>query len=217
MLVRTADAPDNAGMPPEQTTEPFVVKRRGLGTTKTTLLFGTVLFGLMVLITVLCAVVQLIRGESIRAPLEAIWLSWGGMPLIFAVGLPILLLVGAVTAFEESREADEEDVLLSIDETGIYLGGDQPLRVPWSQVHGICRIERRQDNGEGGEWWEPYLVVLLHDDDSLARNSKSWGPSRPWPGTFEVLGRELPYDDLVAAVARYAPHIQVTDRGRVPD
>lgn len=214
--MRTADAPDNARMPPAQTTEPFVVKRRGLGTTKTMLYFGTLLFGLMVLLTALMVVTQLVRGRSAREPLEAVWLSWGGMPLIFAVGLPVLLLVGAVTAFEESREADDEDVLLAIDETGIYLGGEQPRTIPWAEVRGVCRIERHDVNSEGGESWDPYLVVLLHDDDSLPRNSKAWGPSRPWPGTFEVLGRELPYDDLVTAVARYAPTVQVTNRGRVP-
>jgi hypothetical protein len=217
MLVRTADAPDNAGMPPEQTTEPFVVKRRGLGTTKTALYVGTLLFGLMVLLTALIVIVQLIKGGSVREPLEAVWLSWGGMPLIFAVGLPVLLLVGAVTAFEESREADDEDVLLTIDANGISFGGEEPRTIPWAEVRGVCRIERHDVNSEGAESWEPYLVVLLHDDDALPRSSKAWGPSRPWPGTFEVLGRELPYDDLVAAVARYAPHVQVTDRGRVED
>ncbi|MEU4602271.1 hypothetical protein AB0F43_04750 [Kribbella sp. NPDC023972] len=216
VLVRTADAPDNAGMPPEQAAEPFVVKRRGLGTTKTALYFGTLLFGLMVLLTVVMVVVQLLKGGSVREPLETVWLSWGGMPLIFAVGLPVLLLVGVVTAFEESREADDEDVLLTIDETGIYLGGEQPRTIPWPAVRGVCRIERHDVNPEG-ESWDPYLVVLLHDDDSLPRNSKAWGPSCPWPGTFELLGRELPYDDLAAAVTRYAPHVQVTDRGRVPD
>ena len=214
--MRTADAPDNAGMPPDPLTEPFVVKRSGLGTTKTLLYFGTLLFGLMVLLTALVVVVQLIKGGSVREPLEAVWLSWGGMPLIFAVGLPVLLLVGAVTAFEEGREADDDDVLLTIDETGISLGGEQPRTIPWAEVRGVCRIERRDVNAEGDESWDPYLVVLLHDDDSLPRSSKSWGPSCPWPGTFEVLGRVLPYDDLVAAVAQYAPHIQVTNRGRVP-
>ncbi|MFI7062687.1 hypothetical protein ACIBL3_17020 [Kribbella sp. NPDC050124] len=217
VLVRTADAPDNAGMPPEQTTQPFVVKRRGLGTTKTALYLGTLLFGLMVLLTALLVVVQLIKGESVREPLESVWLSWGGMPLIFAVGLPVLLLVGAVTAFEESREADDEDVLLTIDEAGIYLGGEQPRTIPWADVRGVCRIERHEVNPDGGEWWAPYLVVLLHDDDPLPHNSKSWGPSRPWPGTTEVLGRELPYDDLAKAVSHHAPNIQVTDRGRVQD
>ena len=93
-----------------------MVKRRGLGTTKTALYLGTLLFGLMVLLTVLLVVIQSIRGGPIREPLEAVWLSWGGMPLIFAVGLPILLLVGAVTAFEERRESDDDDVLLTVDD-----------------------------------------------------------------------------------------------------
>jgi hypothetical protein len=215
--VRTVVAADNAAMPPAPTTEPFVVKRRGLGTTRTTLFFGTLLFAGMVLFTLLAAVVQLIRREPIREPLEAVWLSWGGMPLIFAVGLPVLLLLGAITTLEERREADEEDVLLSINETGVYLGGEQPVTIPWAEVRGICRIERHEVNTDGGESWEPRLVVLLHDDDALGPDSKTWGPSRPWPGCLEVLGRELPYDALVAAVARHAPQIQVTDRGRVPD
>jgi hypothetical protein len=33
----------------------------------------------------------------------------------------------------------------------------------------------------------------------------------------EILGRTLPYDELVAAVAQRAPHVHVTDRGRVAD
>ena len=101
-----------------QSTEPFVVKRRGLGTTKTALYLGTLLFGLMVLLITL-VVIQSIRGGPIREPLEAVWLSWGGMPLIFAVGLPILLLVGAVTAFEERRESDDDDVLLTPSTTSL--------------------------------------------------------------------------------------------------
>src|ERR671936_775900 len=105
MLVRRAESPDNAGMPATQTTEPFVVKRRGLGTTRTMLYVGTVLFGL-------------IKHEPVREPLETLWLSWGGMPLIFAVGLPVLLLVGLVTTAEERHEPDQDDVLLSINETG---------------------------------------------------------------------------------------------------
>lgn len=214
--MRCAERPDNADMPPVQSMEPFVVKRRGLGTTKTALFLGTLLFALMVLLTVLLVVIQSIRGGPIREPLEAVWLAWGGMPLIFAVGLPILLLVGAITAFEERREADDEDVLLTVDDAGIYLGGEQPQTIPWSEVHGLCRVERPYDTGES-ESWHPYLIVLRYDDDALPRSSKAWGPSRPWPGTFEVLGRPLPFDDLCAAVRRCAPTVAVTDRGRVPD
>ena len=216
-LVPSWDSADNAGMPPVQTAEPFVVKRHGLGTTKTVLYLGTLVFGLMVLLTLGIVVIQLIRGASVRAPLEAVWLSWGGMPLIFAVGLPILLLVGAITALEERREADDEDVLLTVDDTGIYLGGEQPQAIPWSEVHGVCRVERHFDNGDGGESWHPYLIVLRYDDDALPRSSKAWGPGRPWPGTFEILGRPLPFDELAAAVSRCAPAVTVTDRGRVLD
>lgn len=216
-LVRWTGSADNAGMPPVQSTEPFVVKRRGLGTTKTVLYLGTLLFGLMVLLTVLLIVIQSIKGGPIREPLEAVWLAWGGMPLIFAVGLPILLLVGAVTAFEERREADNDDVLLTVDPSGIYLGGEQPQTIPWSDVRGVCRVERHYDNGAGGESWHPYLIVLRYADDALPRNSKAWGPSCPWPGTFEILGRPLPFTALAEAVTRCAPQVEVTDRGRVPD
>jgi len=217
MLVRRADAADNAGMPPAQTTEPFIVKRRGLGTTRTMLYLGSLVFGLMILLTVLCVVVAVVRDEPVREPLEAVWLSLGGMPLIFAVGLPVLLLVGLVTTAEERHEGEQDDVLLSINETGVYLGGEQPRTIPWSDVHGICRVERREVNSEGEEAWHPYLVVLRYDGDALPRSSKAWGPSKEWPGTVEILGRPLPYDDLVAAVAHHAPHVQVTNRGRVPD
>ncbi|WP_433167394.1 hypothetical protein [Kribbella sp. CA-247076] len=216
-LVRTADAPDNAGMPPEPTTEPFVVKRRGLGTTRTMLYLGTLVFALMVLLTLVAVLVAVVRDEPVREPLEAVWLSWGGMPLIFAVGLPVLLLVGLVTTAEERHEGEQDDVLLSIDATGVYLGGEQPRTVPWSEVRGICRVERREVDSEGEETWSPYLVVLLYDDEALPPNSKAWGPSKQWPGTVELLGKPLPYDDLVTAVARYAPHVQVTNRGRVPN
>ncbi|MEV5967359.1 hypothetical protein AB0L70_36660 [Kribbella sp. NPDC051952] len=203
-------------MPSAQTTEPFVVMRRGLGTTKTVLYLGTLLFALMVLLTVLLIVIQSIRGGPIREPLEAVWLAWGGMPLIFAVGLPILLLVGAITAFEERREADNDDVLLTVDRTGIYLGGEQPQTIPWSDVRGVCRVERHDDNSID-ESWHPYLIVLRYTDDALPRNSKAWGPSCPWPGTYEILGRPLPFADLAAAITRNAPQIVLTDRGRLPD
>ena len=210
-------APHNARMPSAQTTEPFVVKRHGLGTTKTALALGTVVFGVMVALTLTIVVVQAIRGASIREPLEAVWLSWGGTPLIFAVGLPVLLVVGAITAREESREEDVDDVLLTVDDAGIYLGGEQPRTIPWAEVRGVCRLERHEVNDEGDEIWEPRLVVMLLDDDALPRSTKAWGPSCPWPGSHEILARSLPYDDLVTAIAQRAPHVHVTNRGRVED
>jgi hypothetical protein len=204
-------------MPSAQATEPFVVKRHGLGTTKTALALGAVVFGLMVALTLAIVVVQAIRGASIRDPLEAVWLGWGGTPLIFAVGLPVLLLVGLITAYEERREDDSDDVLLTVDAAGIHFGGEQLRTIPWTEIRGVCRVERHEVNDEGEEIWEPRLVVMLLDETALPRSSKAWGPSCPWPGTHEILGRTLEYDDLAAAVARYAPHLPVTDRGRVPD
>jgi hypothetical protein len=204
-------------MPSAQLSQPFVVKRHGIGTTKTALAVGTVVFGLMVLLTAAIVVVQAIRGGSIRASLESVWLSWGGTPLIFAVGLPILLLVGAITAIEERHEEDADDVLLTVDDAGISLGGEQPRTIPWAEVRGICRLERQEVNGEGEETWEPRLVVMLLDDDALPRSTKAWGPSCPWPGSHEILARSLPYDELVTAVAQRAPHIPVTNRGRIED
>ena len=211
------DSTHNARMPSAQVTEPFVVKRHGLGTTKTALALGTAVFGVMVLLTLAIVVVQAIRGASIRQPLEAVWLAWGGTPLIFAVGLPILLLVGAITALEERREEDGDDVLLTVDDAGIHLGGEAPRTIPWGEVRGVCRLERHEINDEGEDTWEPRLVVMLLDEDALPRSTKAWGPSCPWPGTHEILGRTLPYDELATAVAQRAPHIRVTDRGRVAD
>jgi hypothetical protein len=204
-------------MPSAQLSQPFVVKRHGIGTTKTALAVGTVVFGLMVLLTAAIVVVQAIRGGSIRASLESVWLSWGGTPLIFAVGLPILLLVGAITAIEERNEEDADDVLLTVDDAGISLGGEQPRTIPWAEVRGICRLERQEVNGEGEETWEPRLVVMLLDEDALPRSTKAWGPSCPWPGSHEILARSLPYDELVTAVAQRAPHVPVTNRGRIED
>ncbi|MBP2356445.1 hypothetical protein JOF29_007555 [Kribbella aluminosa] len=200
-------------MPSTQLSEPFVVKRHGLGTTKTALALGTAVFGALVLLTLGIVGVQTIRGSSVREPLEAVWLSWGGTPLIFAVGLPVLLLVGAITALEERREEDTDDVLLTVDDTGIHLGGEQPRTIPWGEVRGVCRVERHETE----ETWEPRLVVMLVDENALPRSTKAWGPSCPWPGTHEILGRPLPYDALVSAVAQRAPQIPVTDRGRVED
>jgi hypothetical protein len=174
-----------------------------------------VVFGLMVVLTAAIVVVQAIRGGSIRTSLESVWLSWGGTPLIFAVGLPILLLVGAITAIEEGRDEDADDVLLTVDDAGISLGGEQPRTIPWTEVRGICRVERQEVNSEGEETWEPRLIVMLLDEAALPRNTKAWGPSCSWPGTHEILARSLPYDELVTAVAQRAPHIPVTNRGRI--
>lgn len=191
--------------------DPFVVKRQGLGTTRTALYLGTLVFGLMVLLTLGIVVVQAARGASVRAPLESVWLAWGGTPLIFAVGLPVLLLVGAITALEEAREDDNDDVLLTVDHDGIYLGGEQQRTIPWGEVRGICRLE----TPTGEETWEPRLVVMLLDETMLPRSPKAWGPSCPWPGAHELLARPLPYEDLVTAVASHAPQVPVTNRGRV--
>jgi hypothetical protein len=204
-------------MPDTITTPPFVVRRRGLGATTTTLYLGTLVFALMVLLTLVCVVVALVKGEPVRGPLEAVWLSWSGMPLIFAVGLPVLLLVGAISTRESPDEGDSDDVQLTIDDEGVYLGGDQARRLPWSQVQGICRVERRHDDGEGGESWEPHLIVMTCPETELDRVSRAWGPSCHWPGTYEILGRPLAFEALVTAVREHAPHIPVTDRGRVPE
>ncbi|MEV6415416.1 hypothetical protein [Kribbella sp. NPDC051718] len=198
----------------DTTTEPFVVRRTGLGTTLSILYFGALLVALEILLTVGAVVWAVLNDSPMRRPLEAIWLSWGGAPLIFAIGLPILILVGAITTTESRRESDSDDVLLCLDNDRVYLGGDQPQTLPWGEVHGICRVERHWDHGEDGEGWEPYLVVITHPEGS---NSKSWGPSRHWPGTKAIMGRPLDFDALLAAVKRYAPHIPVTDRGRVPE
>jgi hypothetical protein len=58
---------------------------------------------------------------------------------------------------------------------------------------------------------------MVHPESELTRSTKSWGPSRHWPGTHELMGRPLDFDALAAAVKRHAPHIPVTDRGRVPE
>jgi hypothetical protein len=201
----------------DTTTEPFVVRRTGLGTTLSILYFGALLVALEILLTVGAVLWALASDSPMRTPLEAIWLSWGGAPLIFAIGLPILILVGAITTAESRREADSDEVLLCVDADRVYLGGDQPQILPWDQVHGLCRVERHWDNGDGGEGWDPYLIVLTHPEDALARSSKSWGPSRSWPGTKAIMGKPLDFDELTAAVQRYAPHVPVTDRGRVPE
>ena len=204
-------------MPDTTTAEPFVVRRRRFETTTSILYLGALVFALMVLLTIACVVVALVKDEPVRGPLEAIWLSWSGMPLIFAVGLPVLILVGVVTTAESRREGDADQIVLTIDQDGVYLGGEQPETLPWSQVHGLCRLERCTVDSEGAQTWLPHLVVLKHPESELARCSKAWGPSRHWPGTTEILGRQLPFEDLVDAVHRHAPHIPVTDRGRVPD
>ena len=206
-------------MPDTQAAQPFVVSRRRLEPTTAMLYVGGVIFALMVLLTLGCIVVALVRGDPVREPLEAVWLSWSGMPLIFAVGLPVLILVGVVTTAEARAEAKQqpEEVVLSIDADGIYLGGSRPQQLHWPEIQGICRVERLWDNGEGGLSWHPHLVVMLLPEDQLPRDSSKWGPSRHWPGTAHLFGHELPYDDLVAAVRQHAPQVPVTDRGRVPD
>ncbi|ADB31437.1 hypothetical protein Kfla_2362 [Kribbella flavida DSM 17836] len=191
----------------------FVVRRSRWETSVGLLYLGLVVFGLMVLLTIGCVVFALVRDEPVRGPLEAVWLSLGGMPLIFAVGLPVLLGVGWVTTAESRHEDDSEDVLLALDSEGVYLGGDQPHQLPWDQVHGICRVERRDVGPDGDEAWHAHLIVLKHPDAELPRLSKNWGPSCDWPGG--LLTKTLSFAELEAAVARYAPHVAVTDRGRV--
>jgi hypothetical protein len=56
---------------------------------------------------------------------------------------------------------------------------------------------------------------MLVDEKALPRSPKTWGPSCPWPGTHDLLSRPLPYEALATAVAAHAPHIPVTNRGRV--
>jgi hypothetical protein len=201
----------------DTTTEPFVVRRTGLGTTLSILYFGALIFALEILLTVAAVLWALARNSPVRTPLEAIWLSWGGAPLIFAIGLPILTLVGAITTAESRREADSDDVLLCLASDRVYLGGEQPQTLPWDEVHGICRVERHWENSEGSEGWEPYLIVMTCPENDLPRSTKSWGPSRHWPGTTTIMGQKLDFDVLTEAVKRFAPHIPVTDRGRVPE
>jgi hypothetical protein len=213
--VRDPGSAHNAVMTKTEPPPSFVVRKSRWESTAGLLYVGLVVFALMILLTIGCVVVALARNEPIREPLETVWLSFGGTPLIFAVGLPVLLGVGWVTTAESRHEADGEEILLAIDSEGVYLGGDRPQKLPWDQVHGICRVERREVHGEDDETWSSYLIVQKVPDAELPKLSKNWGPSCDWPGS--LLTRTLPFDELEAAVRRYAPHVAVNDRGRVPD
>ena len=144
----------------------FIVRRHRWETTVIVLAVGVVVFALMVLFTLACFVIAWARGDSPRGPLEAFWLSFGGIPLIVGVGLPVLLGVGFITTAEVRRDGDDEGVILAIDSDGVYL-------------------------------------------------SKNWGPSCEWPGG--MLTKPLAVEELAAVVRQHAPHLQVTDRGRIPD
>ena len=117
------------------------------------------------------------QGGPVREALETVWLVWGGMPADLRArdAVPAPGSARSPPRSRNGREADEEDVLLSVDEAGVLsrrrtTADDPVVRRPRPVPGRAPRRHRRRS-------WHPYLIVLRYDDDALPRNSKAWGPS----------------------------------------
>jgi hypothetical protein len=130
-------------------------------------------------------------------------------------GLFFLLAVPCGFWMWKERAAVAGQVLLAVDEDGVYLA-DPPRRIPWSEVAGLVafRVEGKDDAGDPA--WRPRLAVVRPGEDCLpgAVALRVSSPDR-WGAVVDLHNEKLRLRKLAAAVRAYAPGLPVWDAGKI--
>jgi hypothetical protein len=131
-------------------------------------------------------------------------------------GLFFLLAVACGISMLRERAAVKNQVLLAVDEGGVYLAGP-PRRVPWREAAGLVAFRTWQDgeDGDAGKWLARLVVVRPGEDclpGAVARRRSS--PDQ-WGAVVELHDEKVRLGELAAAVHTYAAGLPVWDAGQI--
>ena len=131
-------------------------------------------------------------------------------------GLFFLLALPCGFWMWKERAAVVGQVLVAVDEGGIYLAGP-PRQIPWREAAGLVAFRSWQDgdDGDAGKWLSR-LVVVRPGQDCLpgAAALRVSSPDR-WGPVAELHDEKLRLGELATAVHTYAPGLPVWDAGQV--
>jgi hypothetical protein len=130
-------------------------------------------------------------------------------------GLFFLLAVPCGYWMWQERAAVAGQVLLAVDEGGVYLAGP-PRRIPWREVAGLVAFRAVGDGDDGDPEWRLRLVVVRPGQDCLpgAVALRVSSPDR-WGAVVDLHDEKLRLGKLAAAVHAYAPGVPVWDAGKI--
>ena len=130
-------------------------------------------------------------------------------------GLFFLLAVPVGYWMWKERAAVAGQVLLAVDEEGVYLAGP-PRRIPWREVAGLVAFRAEGEDDAGDPAWRPRLAVVRPGEDCLpgAVAPRVSGPDQ-WSAVVDLHNEKLRLGKLAAAVHAYAPGVPVWDAGKI--
>jgi hypothetical protein len=130
-------------------------------------------------------------------------------------GLFFLLAVPCGIDMWKDRAAVAGQVLLAVDEGGVYLAGP-PRRIPWGEVAGLVAFRIVAEDDAGDLVWRPRLVVVRPGEDCLpgAVAPRVSSPDQ-WGAVVDLHNEKLRLRQLAAAVHAYAPGLPVWDAGKI--
>ena len=130
-------------------------------------------------------------------------------------GLFFLLAVPVGFWMWQERAAVAGQVLLTVDEGGIYLAGP-PRRIPWHEVAGLVAFRVVAEDDAGDLVWRPRLVVVRPGADCLPGAVALRGSSADrWGAVVDLHNEKLRLRKLATAVHAYAPGLPVWDAGKI--
>ena len=142
--------------------------------------------------------------------------GYPGVAEVIYFGLFFLLALPCGFWMWKERAAVAGQVLVAVDESGIYLAGP-PRQIPWREAAGLVAFRSWQDgdDGDAGKWLSR-LVVVRPGQDCLpgAVALRVSSPDR-WGPVAELHDEKLRLGELAAAGHTYAPGLPVWDAGRV--
>ena len=130
-------------------------------------------------------------------------------------GLFFLLAVPCGIDMWKDRAAVAGQVLLAVDEGGVYLAGP-PRRIPWGEVAGLVAFHIVAEDDAGDLVWRPRLVVVRPGEDCLpgAVAPRVSSPDQ-WGAVVDLHNEKLRLRKLATAVHAYAPGLPVWDAGKI--
>jgi hypothetical protein len=130
-------------------------------------------------------------------------------------GLFFLLAVPVGIDMWKDRSAAAGQVLLAVDEGGVYLA-DPPRRIPWGEIAGLVAFRIVAEDDAGDLVWRPRLVVVRPGEDCLP-GAVALRVSSPdqWGAVVDLHNEKLRLRKLAVAMHAYAPGLPVWDAGKI--